>query len=61
MGICASVTEKESPEFWEVKKTSAPTSERRGALVLHPDSNVPGHNLMFVLVIVGCDSGRAPP
>lgn len=51
----------ESPEFQEVKRTSALTSERRGALVLRPDPNVPGDNLMFVLVIVGFDSARAPP
>lgn len=44
-----SVTEKESPELREVKKISALTV----ALVLHPDPNAPGHNLMFVLVIVG--------
>lgn len=53
------MTEKESPEFWEAKKISALTSERRGAPVLHPEQNVPGHNLMFVLVIVGFNSAHA--
>lgn len=61
MGICASVTEKESPEFWEVKKISALTSELRAALVLHLDPNVPGLDLPFALVIVSFDSDRAPP